>query len=317
VEFASRVARAVRSAPGIVAVFPALSSADDGSGKYVNGLGDYLARETTDLLVERGIDPLAGEELVNDLYAVNRGLGSFRGLEDVYLLAERLGASYAVFGEADKISFDKLRGDEILRIRWQCRRLADRAVVALADESLRGPLANLLYEYSLVESDWKIGARARPFVPSLSLEEKYLLVRLSRRLAARAGKVLDGSVVAVGPFRVAAGKGAKAGGNALAEELGRAAAGAFRRALELHRLDGRVKFLPAGEWKGPGPPALEALKGRGFTFLLSGTLEPRGNTYRIQVVLKKLDGGVRFLEYVDFDPSFRQALEEKLGLRKV
>ncbi len=169
----------------------------------------------------RGI--LAGGSLTNDIKASNRGLDAWRAPDDVYWLADRIGAGYVVQGIAQVKIFDAGRRDEAVELLWECRRLPDRSVVAtMREEVARGPLAAQLYRRARIDSAWRIGNEAPPFRPVLDAELRILAGLLAQRVADKQGKLLAGKSVRVFPsvFRCNAGEGAAL--QAAADEIERA-----------------------------------------------------------------------------------------------
>lgn len=232
--FVQKVAAEVKAAPGIVAVFPAMAQSGEGNqrGYTINGLGEWLMEETAAGLEREGVRGiLAGGSLTNDIKASNRGLDAWRAPDDVYWLADRIGAGYVVQGIAQVKIFDAGRRDEAVELLWECRRLPDRSVVAtMREEVARGPLAAQLYRRARIDSAWRIGNEAPAFRPVLDAELRILAGLLAQRVADKQGKLLAGKSVRVFPsvFRCNAGEGAAL--QAAADELERAYTTALRKA---------------------------------------------------------------------------------------
>ncbi len=221
--FVQQLAAAHRAAPGVVAVFPALSRSVPSVEPGVTALGELLMTATADGLEAALVGGvLAGDALVNDLRAANRGLDAWRGADDVYWLGDRLGAAYVVFGTEDLSTLDALSKDVSLDIRWQAVRTADRTTVGAWREVLRsGALAQRLARLHHAPSHWRVGAQAPRFEPSLQLEARLLGRQLAARLAAEHAGLLQGKRVRVEPTVVAGRSGARAALQGWAVELER------------------------------------------------------------------------------------------------
>ncbi|MEM7205026.1 MAG: hypothetical protein AAF628_32530 [Planctomycetota bacterium] len=204
-DFARDLATAHSGTPGIVAVFPALSRTPQSRGATITALGERLMRETADALRTLGIqEVVAGDGLVNDLQAANRGFDSWDGIDDVYWMADRIGAAYVVFGTEEVRELNRLEKDRTLEVRWQAMRVADRATVAAWNQNLTsGALAQDLYRYHEAASDWKIGAAAETFTPSLQAETVLLARQLAQRAARTHQRLVQGKAVRIEPFVVA------------------------------------------------------------------------------------------------------------------
>lgn len=232
--FVQKVAAEVKGAPGIVAVFPAMALSGEGAqrGYTINGLGEWLMDETAAGLEREGVRGiLAGGSLTNDIKASNRGLDAWRAPDDVYWLADRIGAGYVVMGLAQVKVFDAAVRDEAVELLWECRRLPDRTLVAtMREEVARGPLAAQLYRRARTDSSWRIGNEAPASRPVLDAELRILAGLLAQRVADKQGKLLAGKSVRVFPsvFRCNAGEGASL--QAAADELERAYTTALRKA---------------------------------------------------------------------------------------
>lgn len=181
-QFVDELDRARSGAPGPIAVFPALSK--NGTGEtVVTGLGEHLMLETADRLRAAGApEVLAGPRLVQALRQANRGLDALTDVEDIYTLAERIGADYIVFGTADARATDPIRNENSLEIRWNAMRLADLAVVSEFRARALGAEGQALYGMHRATSDWRIGARASTTPPSLEQEMRILGGMLARKL---------------------------------------------------------------------------------------------------------------------------------------
>ncbi len=157
--FTDKVLAAVRAQQGIVAVFPALSPSPTPGKSVVNGLGEHLAERTAWLLEQSGATGiLAGDRLVNDLKAVNRSPNELAGADDIWWMAERVGAGYVIYGRAERVIFDRTKRDEHLAIDWQCRRMSDRSLVAQYRVELdSGALAERLQKYYDKVGRWPAG----------------------------------------------------------------------------------------------------------------------------------------------------------------
>lgn len=249
-DFVAKIAAAHRQSEGIVAVFPALSRAGEREGRsfVVNGLGEWLMTETADGLEREGVrGVLSGASLVNDLKATNRGLDAWRGLDDVYWMADRIGAAYVVFGTAYARTFDRMTRDESLDLVWECRRTSDREVIATVRERLGdGATANQLYRYYRLESDWRIGADAPTFQPSFEAEFRILAQQLAMRIAAKHGRLLDGKGVRMAPTTLKTTAGVGAGLQDFASQFDRAFAAAERKFAAEGRTDAETATLESG-----------------------------------------------------------------------
>ena len=249
-DFTATIAAAHRAAPGVVAVFPGLARSGEGNARAytVNGLGEWLMEETAAGLEREGVRGiLAGGSLINDIKASNRGLDAFRGPDDVYWLADRIGASYVVHGTAQLRTFDVRTRDEVIELLWECRRLPDRTIVAtMREEIADGPLAQQLNRRLRVDSSWRIGAEAPAFQPSLDAELRILSGLLAQRIADKHGKALAGKSVRVAPavFRVNAGVGAEL--QAFADQFERGFAAAERKLAGSESANAEVAALESG-----------------------------------------------------------------------
>ncbi len=246
--FIVKVARATQQQPGIVAVLPALSREEPGKTLYVNGLGEWLATETADGLEREGVrGVLSGAGLVNDLKAANRGLDSWRGLDDVYWMADRVGAAYVVSGTAYVREFDRMSRDESLDIVWECRRTSDREVVASIRERLgAGAQAQELFRFYKLDSDWRIGADAPPFAPSFEAEFRILAQQLALRVAGKHGRALAGKNVRVMPTTLRSNAGVGADLQTFASAFDRAFAVEERKAAAAGNTDAELATLATG-----------------------------------------------------------------------
>ncbi len=229
--FIDEVALAALDAPGNIAIFPAMARDEVTSRTTVNGLGDHLAETTATELELAGVSGIVhGSQLINDILATNRGLDSWRALNDVYWIAERIGARYAIFGTANRQTFDRLARDEALEIVWRCIRVDDRHVVATYRRELKGDLSRELYRYTKTETSWRIGEDAEPFQPSLDAELRIAMRVLGQRIAFEHAAKLSGKRTQVDPMAIAANRGERAELQAWAAAFQRAFDQAERRA---------------------------------------------------------------------------------------
>ncbi|MEQ8765282.1 MAG: hypothetical protein RL885_15210 [Planctomycetota bacterium] len=237
-EFIQEVAAAALDMPGNIAVFPAMKRNSDTGDNEIDGLGDHLAETTATELELAGVSGLIhGSQLVNDIKASNRGLDSWCGLDDVYWLAERIGARYAIFGTANRKTFDRLARDETLEVVWQCIRVDDRFRVALYRKELTGDLAQQLYRYTRTDTSWAICQDAPTFEPGLDPELRIAMRVLGQRLAAEHGAKLAGHRVQVDPMSIPSLQGERAQLQAWALAFQRAFDQAERRADDGSILD--------------------------------------------------------------------------------
>lgn len=256
--FVQKVAAAHRTAPGVIAVFPALARSGEGNQRVyaVNGLGEWLMEETAAGLEREGVRGiLAGGSLIGEIKASNRGLDALRGLDDVSGLADRIGAGYVVMGTAQQRTYDLRTRDEAIEIVWECRRLPDRAVVAtLREEATQGPLVQQLARRLRGESTWRIGAEAPQSQPSLDAELRWVASILAQRVAEKHGKLLAGKSVRVMPavFRQNAGAGADL--QAFADQWERSFATAERKLAGSEVANAEVAALEAGPVTIAGKP---------------------------------------------------------------
>jgi len=210
--FVDEIAKTVQKNPGIVAIFPALTRNNALSTVEVNGLGQRLAEETTEALQMQGLNPVSGEELKNDILASNRGLDEFRSVADVFWLADRIGAAYAVYGTVQKKVYDRMARDEQLDIKLQCIQVQNRSSVARLDKRLTsGRMARDLYRDYTQSSSWKIGQAAPPFKPTIGAEVKFATESLVRKIVADHGKALAGKRIAIDPVLIRSVSGSMAG----------------------------------------------------------------------------------------------------------
>jgi hypothetical protein len=246
--FVKQVAAAHKAAPGIVAVFPALSRIPDRDAFHVNGLGEHLMTETAVRLEAEGVrGVLAGAGLVNDIQASNRGLDSLRGIDDVYWLADRVGAAYAVFGTAEKRVFDRTKRDEHLEVWWECRRVADRSPVATIRERLTdGALATELTRWFRQESAFRIGDQAPKFQPSADAELRLASRQLTGMVAGKHGGWLKGKRVTVLPTSLRCLAGERAELQAWAAEFEQAFDDAEKKAEQAGNTDPAQAALQSG-----------------------------------------------------------------------
>lgn len=145
---------------GPVAVFPALTHDHDQGVNIVNGLGEHMASETAARLVDAGVSVIAASDLVNALRAAQRPLAAYGSPADALALGTEIKAAYVVSGRADRKVFDFQTRDEALEIDWTCRRVSDGQIVGRYRTSLRGgPLANELYRFYRMPSEWEDSVR--------------------------------------------------------------------------------------------------------------------------------------------------------------
>jgi hypothetical protein len=154
------VKKAYEAEKGPVAIFPALTHDHDQGINIVNGLGEHMAAETAARLVDSGVSVVAASDLVNALRAAARPLAAYGSPADALALAAEIKAGYVVSGRADRKVFDLQRRDEALEIDWTCRRVSDGQIVARYRTALKeGPLANELYRYYRMPSEWEDSVR--------------------------------------------------------------------------------------------------------------------------------------------------------------
>jgi hypothetical protein len=162
--FVERIATAQREHKGIVAVFPALTPSPTPGRMHVSALGEALADDTARALESTGVTGvLAADRLVNDLKAADRKPADLRGMDDVWWMAERVGAGYVVYGRAERMIFDRTKRDEHLMVDWQCRRVADRALIARWRNELdSGPLAERMQKLYDRNGQWPAAPDGEP-----------------------------------------------------------------------------------------------------------------------------------------------------------
>lgn len=210
--FVKDVAQTVRTRPGVVAVFPLLSPRPAGAGMHVNGLGERLADQVAEKLAEIGISALSAEELRNDILASNRGLDSFRSVEDVHWLAGRIGAEYVIYGTTRKRVFERIKRDERLEISLSCMRAPSRTIVARFREELTGgDLGRELYRDFTQPSDWKIGDEAPPYAASVDAEVRFAARSLVHRVIRENTEALKDRRLAIDPVAIRSVSGPRAG----------------------------------------------------------------------------------------------------------
>jgi len=211
--FVDEINSAVQRSPGIVAVFPALSPLPTSKqDMHVNGLGERLAREVADEFRLVGVNPLAGDELRNDILATNRGLSEFKTVADVFWLADRIGAEYAVYGTAEHKVYDRIKRDERLDVKLMCMRVSNRTTVArLARDFSGGKMGRELFRDYRQPSSWKVGPEAPPYTPSVDAEVKWATRILVRQVIRKAGDELKSRTVAIDPTVIRGVSGSGAG----------------------------------------------------------------------------------------------------------
>lgn len=206
--FIAAVAAELRKDGGFAAVFWPLSprpldqaGVASPRGKYVNRMGERLADEIASGLQAEGARTLAGAELVNDLLAANRSLSSYCDLTDVFWLAERVGAPYAVYGTAQVVSYEALRGDRVLELRLWAKHLpTNRTIAQLRRDYREGREAQQYYKEYVLPSQVPICADAAPVTPSLESELEITSRVVARRVAAKAGAAMQGKVATFEPL---------------------------------------------------------------------------------------------------------------------
>ncbi len=246
--FVGEVADTVTAAPGLIAVFPALSRNEMSKRTEVNGLGDRLATEIADGLRMRGIEALSGAELRNDILASNRGLAEFRSVADVYWIAERIGAKYVVFGTVQRTVYDRMNRDEVLDLSLQCIRTADRGIVARERQRMHPGPVSIDYARDYVRSsEWRIGDDAEPMKSDTAREVRMAVRTLVAKVADGAGKKLGGQKLAVDPCLIRSVSGPRAGNDEmLTTSFARALATAESRAAADGAADARQAALEHG-----------------------------------------------------------------------
>ncbi|MBL8898710.1 MAG: hypothetical protein JNM84_13820 [Planctomycetes bacterium] len=206
--FIAAVAAELRKDNGFAAVFWPLSprpldqaGVASPRGKYVNRMGERLADEIASGLQAEGAKTLAGAELVNDLLAANRSLASYCDLTDVFWLAERVGAPYAIYGTAQVVSYEALRGDRVLELRLWAKHLPTNRTIALLSRDYReGREAQQYYKEYVLPSQVPVCSDAAPAKPSLESELEITSRVVARRVAAKAGAAMQGKVAYFEPL---------------------------------------------------------------------------------------------------------------------
>ena len=125
------------------AVFPAFSRNRD-VGASVNGMGTYLAEETT-RLIEVGVPNalvVTGDTLLGELGRAGIDPGSLCSVDDVLQAAPQLDVSYLVYGTVNHTTENALEGRHSVAVSWSCLRVDDGRLTARIDEAaIRGEAA--------------------------------------------------------------------------------------------------------------------------------------------------------------------------------
>jgi hypothetical protein len=211
--FVDEINSAVQRTPGTVAVFPVLSPLPTSKqAMHVNGLGERLAKEIAEEFRLVGVNPLAGDELRNDILATNRGLAEFKTVADVFWLADRVGAEYAVYGTAEHKVYNRIKRDERLDVKLMCMRVSSRTTVArLSKDFSGGKMGRELFRDYRQPSSWKVGPEAPPYTPSVDAEVKWAARELVQRVVRKASEPLKSRTVAIDPALIRGVSGSGAG----------------------------------------------------------------------------------------------------------
>jgi len=207
-EIVDRTVRACIAArpQGLIAVFPALSPSPATKAVRTSLLGDDISERIAGRLRKelQGVEiPTFGalRTLINQVG--NRGLSDILSPEDLFVLADRIGADLVVIGTIRGVVDKRYKTLKELRFRFEAREVATARTLGVAAKTVPGndPAVRALAERYKMTGAWRVGVYAPPFTPSLDRELNYVVLRTVSSLLVRARSALRGHRVAVAPVR--------------------------------------------------------------------------------------------------------------------
>jgi len=188
----------------MVAVFPGLSPSAATAAVRSSALGDEISRKIAAGVRSRlpTVEvPTFGalKTLINQI--ANRGLSDVLSPEDLFFLADRIGAQIVVIGKIRGTIDKRYRTLEEIAVSYEARDVATGRVLKVAERTLSASQAKALRIVSKYErgGEWKLGAYAPPFKISLDRELNYVILRTILSLMAQTRDTLKGHRLAVAP----------------------------------------------------------------------------------------------------------------------